>query len=89
MPVPERQATAQLQSVAKLQDELIATSVQLAQLQSSTPRNPQIPALISRSQTLRSEMAKETAKATGGDRSLANKAAEFQRLSLEAEFANK
>jgi capsular polysaccharide transport system permease protein len=86
---PVSQATTQLQQVAKLQDELIATSVQLAQLRSSAPRNPQIPALVSRAQTLRQEMAKETAKATGGQKSLANKAGEFQRLSLEAEFANK
>ena len=86
---PERQATVQLQQVAKLQDEVIATTVQLAQLRSSTPGNPQIPALANRAKTLRDEMAKESAKATGGQRSLTNKAAEFQRLSLEAEFANK
>lgn len=86
---PEKQAGVQMQQVAKLQDELIATSVQLAQLRTSTPGNPQIPSLMSRARTLRDEIDKETAKATGGQRSLANKAGDFQRLALDSEFANK
>lgn len=86
---PERQAAVQLQQIAKLQDELIATTTQLAQLKRFTPQNPQIPSLESRARTLESEMAKETTKVTGGHKSLANKAADFQRLALESEFANK
>lgn len=86
---PERQATLQLQQVAKLQEELIATTTQLAQLKAFTPLNPQIPSLQNRAKTLEAEISKETTKVTGGQKSLANKAAEFQRLALEAEFANK
>lgn len=86
---PERQATVQLQQVAKLQDELIATKTQLAQLRTFTPQNPQIPALEKRAGTLQAEMEIETTKVAGGERSLANKAAEFQRLALEREFADK
>lgn len=86
---PERQATVQLQQVAKLQDELIATKTQLAQLKAFTPQNPQIPALQTRASTLQAEMAAETTKVTGGELSLANKAAEYQRLALEREFADK
>lgn len=86
---PERQATVQLQQVAKLQDELIATKTQLAQLKTFTPQNPQIQALELRARTLQSEMDLETNKVTGGDRSLANKAADFQRFALEREFADK
>ena len=86
---PERQATVQLQQVAKLQDELIATTTQLAQLKAFTPQNPQIQALELRAKTLRAEMATETTKVAGGDRSLANKAADFQRFALEREFADK
>ena len=86
---PERQATVQLQQVAKLQDELIATKTQLAQLKAFTPQNPQIPALQTRASTLQAEMAAETTKVTGGALSLANKAAEYQRLALEREFADK
>ena len=86
---PERQATAQLQQVAKIQDELIATTTQLAQLKAFTPQNPQIESLENRAKILRSEIAKETGKVTGDAKSLSNKAVEFQRLALEADLANK
>jgi capsular polysaccharide transport system permease protein len=86
---PERQATVQLQQVAKLQDEIIATTTQLAQLKAVTPLNPQIESLQLRVKTLRTEMETETRKVTGGEKSLANKAADFQRLALEREFADK
>ncbi len=86
---PERQAAAQLQQVAKIQDELLATTTQLAQIRSLTPRSPQIPVLENRAKTLQAEMAKETAKVTGDQRSLSGKAADFQRLALDADFANK
>jgi capsular polysaccharide transport system permease protein len=80
---PERQATAQLQQVAKLQDELIATKTQLAQLKAFTPQNPQIPAMQLRAKTLQREVDIETGKVTGDGRSLSNKAADYQRLALE------
>ncbi|MFN4036684.1 MAG: hypothetical protein ACK4IV_11985 [Comamonas aquatica] len=86
---PERQATVQLQQVAKLQDELIATKTQLAQLRTFTPLNPQIPALEKMASTLQAEIEVENTKVAGGERSLANKAAEFQRLALEREFADR
>jgi len=86
---PERQSTIQLQQIAKLQDELIATQAQLTQLQAFTKDNPQIPSLQQRVQNLRQAIDAETSRVAGGDRSLANKAAEYQRLALEREFADK
>jgi capsular polysaccharide transport system permease protein len=86
---PERQATAQLQRVAKLQDDLIATTAQLSQLKKFTPENTQIPALANMANTLELEIAKESSKVTGGQASLANKAGRFQQLALESDFANK
>ncbi|MBP4044678.1 capsule biosynthesis protein [Chromobacterium violaceum] len=86
---PERQSTIQLQQITKLQDELIATKTQLAQLQTFTQDNPQIPALKKRIETLQSEIAAESNMVAGGNKSLANKAAEYQRLVLEREFADK
>lgn len=86
---PERQSTVQLQQVAKLQDELIATQAQLSQLQTFAKDNPQIPSLQQTVQNLRREIAAETARVAGGDRSLANKAAEYQRLALDREFADR
>jgi len=86
---PERQATAQLQQVAKLQDELITSGLQLSQLKEFTPQNPQIPFLRSRIKELDAEIQKEKTKVTGGQKSLADKSADFQRLALESEFTNK
>ncbi|MFN3884838.1 MAG: hypothetical protein ACK4Q4_08785 [Rhodocyclaceae bacterium] len=86
---PEKQSAIPLQQVAKLQDELIATKTQLAQLESSAPHNPQIPALRNRIRMLEAEIERESAHVAGSSRSLASKAAEFQRLALEKEFADK
>jgi capsular polysaccharide transport system permease protein len=86
---PERQATFQLQQIAKLQDELIASKTQLAQMQLLSPQSPQISPLQTRIKTIEAEIAKENSNITGSQRSLANKASDFQRLVLEADFANK
>jgi len=86
---PERQSAVQLQQIAKLQDDLIATKTQLAQVRSVTPDNPQIPVLQKRQESLQAEIDAETNRVAGGERSLANKAADYQRLALEREFADK
>jgi capsular polysaccharide transport system permease protein len=86
---PEAQSTIQLQQIAKLQDELLATQTQLIQLQTFTKNNPQISSLQLRVQSLRQEIEAETNRVAGGDRSLAKKAAEYQRLALDLEFADK
>ena len=86
---PERQTTIELEQVSKLQDELLATQAQLVQLQTFAKNNPQIPSLQLRIQNLRQEIDAETTQVAGSDRSLAKKAAEYQRLALEREFADK
>ena len=86
---PEQQSTVNLQQIAKLQDELIATQAQLTQLQTFTTINPQIPALRQRVKYLQRGIEEETNRVAGGDRSLADKAAEYQRLALERDYADK
>jgi capsular polysaccharide transport system permease protein len=86
---PEKQSALQLQQVSKLQDELIATKIQLAQIRSLTRDNPQIPSLQKQLETLQSEINSETAKVAGGDRSLANKSTQYEGLILERGFAEK
>lgn len=86
---PEKQSAIPLQQIAKLQDELILTKSQLAQLQLLTKENPQIPVLKKRIQMLETEIKLESDHVAGGGRSLASKASEFQRLALEKEFADK
>jgi len=86
---PEKQSAILLQQIAKLQDELIATKSQMAQLEMLTRDNPQIPVLKKRIQMLETEIELESGRVAGGGRSLASKAVEFQRLALEKEFADK
>lgn len=86
---PEKQSAIPLQQIAKLQEEMIATKSQLAQLQLLAKENTQIPVLKQRIQMLETEIELESARVAGGGRSLASKAAEFQRLALEKEFADK
>lgn len=86
---PEMQAGIQLQQVSELQKQLIEVKGKLAQLRSFAHDNPQIQSLQKTAQTLREAIATEQAKVTGSSRSLANKAAEYQRLVLKQEFADK
>jgi capsular polysaccharide transport system permease protein len=84
---PEKQSVIQLQQIAKLQEELIATHARLSQLQTFTVNNSQIPPLQLLVKTLRQEIDAEINRVAGGDSSLANKAGEIQRLSLDHDFA--
>jgi capsular polysaccharide transport system permease protein len=87
---PEKQSAIPLQQVAKLQDELIATREQIQQIETLARDNPQLPTLRQRARLLEGEIQAEAQRVAGaGDKSLAGKAAEFQRLALDKEFADK
>lgn len=86
---PEKQATAQLLQVTKVQDELLATTTQLAQLKAFTPANPQIPSVENRVKVLRAEVAAQNASINGNQQSLVNKATDFQRLAIDRDLAEK
>ena len=86
---PDRQSALQLQGVSRLQDELVATETQLAQVQRVSPNNPQVASLKNRAETLRKAMANETAKVAGAGGSLTSKSGAFERLALEKTFAEK
>jgi capsular polysaccharide transport system permease protein len=87
---PDRQSAIQLQQISKLQDELIASKMQLIQVRSLTPDNPQIPVLQKRVTGLQQEIDTEMSKvAGGGGNSLTNKATDFERLNLERAFADR
>lgn len=84
---PEAQTNLHFQHISALQQELVKTRAQLAQLKVFAPNSPHPPALELRQKTLENEIAKEMANITGGESSLASKAAEFERLKLDREFA--
>ncbi len=86
---PDRQSAIQLQGVAKLQEELLATEAQLNQIKRVSPNNPQVASLASRAASLRNTIAAETSKVAGSGTSLTSKSANFERLVLEKGFADK
>jgi len=85
---PDRQASLQLQGVAKIQEELLVTETQLAQLRRVSPSNSQIGALTTKADVLRKAIAAENAKVTGGS-GYSARAPDFQKLALEKEFADR
>ncbi|MDH5539597.1 MAG: hypothetical protein OEY03_09345, partial [Rhizobacter sp.] len=89
---PERQSAIPLQQIARLQDELVETKSQIALLERLAKDNPQLPVFRQRAQLLQNEIRAHAARVAGagnGNGTLADKAADFQRLSLEKEFADK
>lgn len=86
---PEGQAAIQLQLVSKLQDELIGARLQLQQLQSLAPENPQIPLLRTRIAGLTRQVDSEVSRVAGGRGSLSANAVQYQRLALDREYADR
>lgn len=86
---PDRQGAMQLQGVGKLQDELVATEAQLAQLKRISPDNPQVPILASRVQILQRSVAQQTGLVAGDTTSLSAQAPDYDRLVLEKTFADR
>ncbi|PZU06683.1 MAG: hypothetical protein DI606_17715 [Sphingobium sp.] len=86
---PEKQATVQIQMISKLQDELIATRTQLTETRTVSPQNPQIEVLAARAQSLNEEINKQLGLVAGNSQSLSSRAAQYQRVLLENQFAEK
>jgi capsular polysaccharide transport system permease protein len=86
---PDKQAMFQLESVGKIQQELITTETELAQIKKLSPDNPQIGALTDRAEALRNAIASEASKVTSANGSFSARATDFERLALDVEFADK
>jgi ABC-2 type transport system permease protein/capsular polysaccharide transport system permease protein len=86
---PELQASAGLQMISKLQDELIAAETQLLQLETYTPQASQIPFMRTRVRNLERAIADQTAQLAGGRGSLSSASARYQELRLASEYAEK
>lgn len=86
---PEKQAVSQIQMVSKLQDELIASRIQLQQLRALVPESSEIAPLQGRVAGLESAITEEMQRAAGGKKSLSNAAAEYQRRLFDDQFAQK
>lgn len=84
----KEQSVMQLALISKLQDELITIQTQLDQVRAVTPDNPQISGLKTRERSLLAEIGRQTQQMTGATgHSIANKAAQYQKLTLENNLA--
>lgn len=86
---PDRQSALQLQQVTTLQAQLFSTQTQLSQLQAIAPQNPQIPVLKTNIAAVEKQIQEATGGVTGGKGSLSDKAANYTRLQLDSQFADK
>ncbi len=86
---PERQSAAQLLQISKVEDQLIATKTEIAQLLHSSPQNPQVSALRVRRDSLEREVNGELGRIIGSSGSLSSKTTGYMRVALERDFAEK
>lgn len=86
---PEQQAAVQLQMISKLQDELIAARTQLAQLKTYVKRSDQIPVVSTQIIELSRQIDEQMRQVVGDRKSLAGVAAQYQRLQLERQIADR
>ena len=86
---PEKQSALQLELIARLQEELVATRALITQVQKLAGDNPQLPALRQQAQFLEKSIQSETANLAGSPpHSLAMKAQEYSRLAVQKEAAS-
>jgi capsular polysaccharide transport system permease protein len=86
---PQMEAQAQLQMISNLQTQLIAAKTDLAQIEHYAPQNPRIPVIRTQIGALEAQIQRAMGKVTGGQRSLAGSAVQYQRLTLQNDFADK
>lgn len=86
---PEGQSTQVLTQITKLQDQLVQAKMQLAQLQNVAPDNAQIEPLRVQIRVLEQEIQNQKANVVGDRQSFTSQSANFQRLTLEKELADK
>ena len=81
------QSSVQLTLISTLKAELVRVETQLAQLQSMTPDNPQVEALLTRQKSLKKEINEQSKLLSGRGNSVATQSADYQRLVLANELA--
>lgn len=86
---PIQQTKLELQRVSKLKDELIIVKDNVHQMELLTPKNPQLPALKQRIDTLHKDLISQSASVVGKNSSLSSKALDYERLKLADVFAQK
>lgn len=84
---PDHQSTLQLQQATSLQTQMFAAQAQLSGLMTVSPANPQVEVLKNKVQKLEDQFNASKNEVVGREGSLSEKAAEYSKLQLDAEFA--
>jgi len=86
---PAKSSSAILETVAKLQAQLVATQTRLAEIDLNSPGSPLRSGLQTLVSTLQQQVQNQQSKLTGSDGSMAPKIPEYEELVLQQEFAAK
>jgi capsular polysaccharide transport system permease protein len=86
---PVRQAAVSLDLIAKLTAEIAELKATLSELTVNSPDSPKVEAVRSRITALQAQIAEQRSFIAGGDKSLAPKLAEYEKLALEQELTTK
>jgi capsular polysaccharide transport system permease protein len=86
---PGRVSTAALETITRLALEIAQTNAQLSELKQASPNSPQTATLRLRIAAYEEQIVRERAALAGTDTSLAPLIAEYERLVLEREFAER
>lgn len=86
---PAKSSQNLLETIGKLSFEAAQVSAQLAEAQRNSPQGPQIANLRNRGQAIEQQIAEEKRQIGGSAQALAPIIAEYERLVLEREFADR
>lgn len=86
---PTKQSVPMLQAIFELQQAVVRTRIQIAQLTASSPQSPLISAYKQRVVALQAQIDDAKTKVTGTDSSLVPKITAYDSLTLQREFADK
>lgn len=84
---PAKQASGVLEVVNLLIAERVSLQAQLDLMQRVAPRNPAIPALRERIQTIDRQITLQTGRAVGTNSGIASKLSAYEKLAMEQEFS--
>lgn len=86
---PQANSKGTVELIAGLNKELADTQAALAQVRTFSPESPQVRSLQARANTLQQQIAAQRAAVIGPDGHVAQSVAQFQRLMLDRDFAEK
>lgn len=86
---PQQNAVLLTELIGKLSTELALTTAQIEQLRASAPNSPQLAPLVAQANSLQQQIASQRDEVSAGGAGLAEKVAQYERLTLHQQFATR